>query len=211
MITTNRYNYYEILELSSNAAQNEITTAYERAKLTYSGDNPAIYTIFSENEARELLALIEEAFSVIGNKTLRGIYDQRLLGSKGPIKDIAKDLTYDAILNASKAQFPEAKSSTAKPTFKANETFEHEIKNQKEWDGSLLQKVREYKNITIERMCERTKINIWYVKAIEAMDSENLPAIVFVRGYIIQICRELDLNEKIVADSYMAKYKAKLK
>ena len=211
MITTNRYNYYEILEVGTNAAQHEVTTAYERAKLTYSGDNPAIYTIFSENEARELLTLIEEAFSVIGNKTLRGVYDQRLLGAKGPTKDIAKDLTYEAILNASKAQFPEAKSLTAKPTFKPNEVFEHEIKETKDWNGELLKKVREYKNITLERMCERTKINIWYVKAIENMDSENLPAVVFVRGYIIQLCRELDLNEKIVTDSYMAKYKAKLK
>lgn len=211
MITTNRYNYYEILEVGTNAAQHEVTTAYERAKLTYSGDNPAIYTIFSENEARELLTLIEEAFSVIGNKTLRGVYDQRLLGAKGPTKDIAKDLTYEAILNASKAQFPETKLSTAKPTFKTNESFEHEIKEAKEWDGELLKKVREYKNISFERMCERTKINIWYVKALENMDFENLPAVVFVRGYVIQICRELDLKEKIVADSYMAKYKAKLK
>ncbi len=211
MITTNRYNYYEILEVGTNAAQHEVTTAYERAKLTYSGDNPAIYTIFSENEARELLTLIEEAFSVIGNKTLRGVYDQRLLGAKGPTKDIAKDLTYEAILNASKAQFPEAKSLTAKPAFKTNEVFEHEIKEAKDWDGELLKKVREYKNISLERMCERTKINIWYVKAIESMDSENLPALVFVRGYIIQLCRELDLNEKIVTDSYMTKYKAKLK
>ena len=57
-MTTNRYNYYEILEVGSNAAQHEVTTAYERARTTYSGDNPAIYTIFSENEARELLTLI---------------------------------------------------------------------------------------------------------------------------------------------------------
>ena len=57
-----RYNYYEILELNTNAAQHEISTAYERAKTTYSGDNPAIYTIFSENEARDLMNLIDEAF-----------------------------------------------------------------------------------------------------------------------------------------------------
>ncbi len=211
MITTNRHNYYEILEVGSSAAQHEVTTAYERAKLTYSGDNPAIYTIFSENEARELLVLIEEAFSVIGNKTLRSIYDQRLLGARSPSKDITKDLTYEAILGASKAQFPEAKSPTAKPTFTSNDAFEREIKEAKEWDGELLKKVREYKNISLERMCERTKINLWYVKALETMDPENLPAVVFVRGYIIQLCRELDLNEKTVTDSYMAKYKAKLK
>jgi curved DNA-binding protein CbpA len=207
MMTTNRYNYYEILELGSNAAQHEVSTAYERAKLTYSGENPAIYTIFSENEARELLTMIEEAYSVLGNKTLRSIYDQRLLGAKGPVKD----LTYDSILSASKALLPETKGPAAKPAFKPNEAFEREFKDAKEWDGELLKKVREYRNITIERMSERTKINPWYLKALESLDPENLPAVVFVRGYIIQMCRELNLNEKIVADSYMQKYKAKLK
>jgi hypothetical protein len=207
MTTHNRYNYYEILELSSNAAQHEITTAYERARATYSGDNPAIYTIFSENEARELLTLIEEAYAVLGNKTLRSIYDQRLLSGKGQ----STDLSYDSILSASKALFPEPKQQPAKPQFKADPAFEAEIKKTTEWDGALLKKVREYRNVSIERMSEKTKINPWYLNAIEAMDPENLPAVVFVRGYVIQICRELELDEKAVADSYMRTYKAKLK
>ena len=66
MATLHGTNYYEILELSTNAAQHEITTAYDRARKTYSGDNPAIYTIFSEKEARDLLKLIDEAYAVLG-------------------------------------------------------------------------------------------------------------------------------------------------
>src|SRR4051812_42886990 len=124
MMTVNRYNYYEILELSSNAAQHEVTTAYQRARTTYSGDNPAIYTIFSENEARELLTLIEEAYSVLGNKTLRSIYDQRLLSGKGQMND----LSYDSILDASRALFPEPKHQELKPQYKINEETENEIK-----------------------------------------------------------------------------------
>jgi curved DNA-binding protein CbpA len=208
MMTTNRYNYYEILEVSSNAAQHEVTTAYERARNTYSGDNPAIYTIFSEHEARELLNLIEEAYAVLGNKTLRTIYDQRLLGSKSPVKE----LNYESILNASKAMLPEIKThGPAKPEYKQNEEFERQIKEATDWDGALLKKVREYKCISVERMSERTKINTWYLNAIETMDAANLPALVFVRGYVIQICRQLELNEKIVADSYMKLFKTKVK
>lgn len=205
MLTANKYNYYEILELGSNAAQHEVTTAYERARATYSGDNPAIYTIFSENEARELLTLIEEAYAVLGNKTLRSIYDQRLLSGKVQIQD----LSYDSILNASKALFPEPKQAATKPQFKVDDAFEKEIKEAKNWNGALLKKVREYRNISLERMSEKTKINPWYLNAIEAMDTENLPALVFVRGYVIQICRELELDEKLVADSYMKIYKTK--
>lgn len=205
MITTNRYNYYEILEVGANAPQHEVTTAYERARATYSGDNPAIYTIFSENEARELLNLIEEAYAILGNKTLRSIYDQRLLSGKGPVKE----LSYQAILGASKTQFPEPKAVSTKPQYKVDEELEKQWKECNAWDGPLIKKVREYRNISVERMSERTKINAWYLNAIESMDVENLPALVFVRGYIIQICRELDLNEKLVADSYMKVYKSK--
>lgn len=196
-------NFYEILELNTNAAQHEITTAYERAKTTYSGDNPAIYTIFSDQEARELLSMIEEAYSILGNKTLRSIYDQRLLGQS---KINPEDLTYDSILNASRLIFQETKVDTKKSSFVRNEAFEKEIAECGEWSGDMIRKVREYKNITLEKLSEIIKVNSFYIKAIEAMTPNNLPAPVFVRGYVLQMAKELGLNAKPVADSYMKNY-----
>ncbi len=196
-------NFYEILELSTNAAQHEITTAYDRAKTTYSGDNPAIYTIFSDQEARELLSMIEEAYSILGNKTLRNIYDQRLLGQS---KINPEDLTYDSILNASRLIFQESKVDTKKATFTRNEDIEKEIAACENWTGDMLKKVREYKNVTLEKLSETIKVNSFYIKAIEAMTPNNLPAPVFVRGYVIQMAKELGLNAKLVADSYMKNY-----
>jgi cytoskeletal protein RodZ len=70
--------------------------------------------------------------------------------------------------------------------------------------------VREYKKISIDKLQESTKVNPWYLKSLETMDVKNLPATVFVRGYIIQLAKELGLNEKHVADSYMKIYKEKL-
>lgn len=196
-------NFYEILELSTNAAQHEITTAYDRAKTTYSGDNPAIYTIFSDQEARELLSMIEEAYSILGNKTLRNIYDQRLLGQS---KINPEDLTYDSILNASRLIFQESKVDTKKATFTRNEDIEKEITACENWNGDMLKKIREYKNVTLEKLSETIKVNSFYIKAIEAMTPNNLPAPVFVRGYVIQMAKELGLNGKVVADSYMKNY-----
>ena len=77
-------NYYEILELSTNAAQHEVTTAYERSRKTYSGDNPAIYTIFSQKEARDLLKLIDEAFAVRNVIVHHGSKVDKRLKSKFP-------------------------------------------------------------------------------------------------------------------------------
>lgn len=196
-------NFYEILELNTNAAQHEITTAYERVKTTYSGDNPAIYTIFSDQEARELLSMIEEAYSILGNKTLRNIYDQRLLGQS---KINPEDLTYDSILNASRLIFQESKVDIKKASFVRNEELEKEIADCDNWNGDMLKKVREYKNVTLERLSEIIKVNSYYIKAIEAMTPNNLPAPVFVRGYVVQMAKELGLDNKLVADSYMKNY-----
>lgn len=203
MQATTRYNYYEILELPANAPQHEVTVAYDRARSTYSGDNPAIYTIFSENEARELLVLIEEAYQVLGNKILRNIYDQRLRNGLSSLND----LTYASILEASKQLYPEPKADKSVPAYKKDETFEKEIAAQSNWDGALLKKVREYKNLSVQKVSEITKINGYYVSAIEAMDAGNLPAVVFVRGYVVQIAKALGLDDKKVADSYMKNFK----
>lgn len=199
-----RNNYYDILELNANSAQHEVTKAYERAKATYSGDNPAIYTIFSEQEARELLVLIEEAYSILGNKNLRSVYDQRLLSGRFQLED----LSYDAIITASKQSFPEPKTEEKKADYKKNDAFEKEIAAREEWGGDFLAKVREYKQITTQKMSEITKINHYYIKSIEKMDPQSLPAPVFIRGYVVQMAKLLGLDEKRVADSYMKVLKA---
>ncbi len=70
--------YYEILEISQDAHPNEIRQAYQRAKSTYSQDNPALYTVFTKDETKQLLSLIEEAYSVLSNQVTREAYDQRI-------------------------------------------------------------------------------------------------------------------------------------
>jgi curved DNA-binding protein CbpA len=194
-----RNNYYDILELSSGAAQHEVTQAYDRAKATYSGDNPAIYTIFSEQEARALLVLIEEAYAVLGNKNLRSIYDQRLLSGRFQ----ASDLSLDSILAASKQMTLEPRQEEKKAAYSKDDSFEKEILTRDNWDGDFIKKVRDYKNIPVSKMSSITKVNTYYVTAIEKMDPESLPAPVFIRGYVVQIAKVLGLDEKKVADSYM--------
>jgi curved DNA-binding protein CbpA len=73
-----RQTYYEILEVSSDAPESEIRRAYQRAKATYSQDNPALYSVFTKDETKALLGLIDEAFSVLSNNSSRKAYDQSL-------------------------------------------------------------------------------------------------------------------------------------
>lgn len=211
MNTEMKHNYYEILEVPQTATQQEIALAYEKAKRTYSAQNPALYAIFDKNEAQQLLNMIDEAYAVLANNTYRNIYEKRRQANTFSDNDLSIDSIKAAsveIFNESKIQkdLNELKEKN-KTTFEVDPAFEKEIKNQKEWTGDFLKKVCDYKKVTTEMLHEKTKINPWYLKALETMDGNNLPAPVFVRGYIIQIARYLNLDDKTVADSYMKIYK----
>src|SRR3989344_2128251 len=200
MNTENRHNYYEILEITENATQQEIHLAYENAKMTYSSENKALNSVFSVSEASELRTLIEEAYEVLSNNTYRNIYEKRMLANT-----FAEDeLTVEAIKIASedlfqKAAPPQIVIETANQSI-VNSDFENELATKKEWTGQDLKKAREYRKLSFDELTDITKINPWYIAALEDMDPANLPVEVFVRGYVIQISKALGLKEKIVAD-----------
>ena len=206
MDVNSKYNYYEILEVSPQSHQTEVNQAYEKMKYTYGGDNPAIYTIFSEDEARNMLNLIEEAFSVLGNKSLRSDYDEKMNFSSKQESVVTNTPNRMPPAAADKVK----KGPLFKPEYKVNPTFEAEIKERTDWDGEQIKKVREYKNWTLESLAETTKISGYYIQGIEKLEPGSLPAPVFVRGYVSQLCRVLSLDEKKVCDSFMKYYKKAL-
>ncbi len=208
MNTDMKHNYYEILEVPQNATQHDITIAYEKAKRTYSPQNPALYTIFSADEAQLFRSMLDEAFTVLGNQTYRNIYEKRVQSKTFT----EEDLTAEAIKTASKELFADfqKKPAEAFEPYVHDPEFEKEIAAKSDWSGDDLKRVREYKKITIEFMHEKTKINPWYLKAIENFDIANLPAPVFVRGYLIQMARMMGLRDLVVADSYMKHFRKKI-
>ncbi|MEY4617292.1 MAG: hypothetical protein RJB66_2252 [Pseudomonadota bacterium] len=198
--------YYELLEVLPGSPQHEVSRAYERAKITYASDNPALYTVFSTEEARELLKLIEEAYSVLGNTIYRNRYDEIL---KDPDTRI-EELTFHDIVGPLGATKVDKQKVHFRPTYKVDESMEEMIRHQDVCDGPFLKKVREYKNITLDKLSEITRINPHYLDALEQNDWEGMPAQVFVRGFIVQMSRIYGLDERKTADSYMKLYKANL-
>lgn len=233
---------YEILEISSDASLEDIHKAFSRVKNTYSPNSPALYSVFSREEAEQLLKIIDEAYAVLSNSTKRREYDlslkQRgmLEGAQVRQNQVQLQNTADAvpfntehtipeagavefkperpspfltIVNKEKAS-PQTLSPTGKTRFshyEINPDFEIEIENQKIFDGSFLQKVRQYKRITLDQVSESSRIGRQYLTAVESNDFSSLPAPVFVRGFIIQMARILGINEKLAADSYMKIFK----
>ena len=207
----NKHNYYEILELNENATEQEIYAAYIKAKMTYSVENKELHSVFSADEARELRLLIEEAYEVLSNNMYRNIYEKRLLANTFS----ESDLTAQSIKTASEDFFKndqnfEIKQLILETPIETDTEFEKEILEKKEWSGQDLKRVREYRKLSFDELTDITKINPWYIAALEEMDPAGLPVEVFVRGYVIHIAKALGLKEKIVADSYMRLFRKKI-
>lgn len=218
----NQQSLYEVLEVAQDAPQEEIHQAFLRAKHTYSSDSAALYSVFTKDEADELLRLIEDAYSVLGNPIKRKEYDDKVSGKIspapktpsriGPEPKITPEMLAEADIwgDAKLLRQPtgtDPLGRTALSNYDVNPEFESEIVNQQIWDGTFLQKVREYKNISIDQLTKYTRIGRHYLEALEANDFNSLPAQVFVRGFVAQVSRLLNLNEKIVTDSYMKIFK----
>ncbi len=219
MITENKSSYYDILEVSTSASQQDILLAYQKAMLTYSSSNTALRSTFSETEIAELKQMVEEAFVVLSQQRIQPhieFYEPPVLNlnSISSSAEIIEDIPPIEVAPEVKTMATQAEKADTE--IKADVEAEHdadfdlEIQNCIEWSGAFLKKVREYKKVSIEQLQESTKVNPWYLRALESMDSQNLPATVFVRGYVIQLAKELGLDDKKVADSYMKIYKEKL-
>ncbi|MBD66471.1 MAG: hypothetical protein CME62_14765 [Halobacteriovoraceae bacterium] len=237
-------NYYEILELPTEATLQEIHEAYIRAKNAYSGDSAALYSLMSNDECAKVLEQVEEAYSILGVADKRREYDKArgLNQSQTPegfneeimskpdykpqtnlsemLKDSNSTPNHESVIreNALKEEFKykqehssryEASVSKIQAVkkfglnFEVDNGFEQEIENCSEYTGDFLQKIREYKQVSIERMSEMTKISKTYIRNIEADEFSKLPADVYTRGFVYQYAKCLKLNPDLVATSYI--------
>jgi curved DNA-binding protein CbpA len=194
--------YYDILEIPKTCGQNDILKAYEIIKQAYSPSSPALYTMFTAEEAQQLNSLIDTAFSVLSNPNRRAEYDKEL-------KRESLNLSPETSSSSNQSKNLNTDQSSGKTVFgnyKIDLSFEEKIKSTEVFDGDFLQKIRHYKNINLEQLSEKSKISKSYILAIESHDYDSLPARVFIRGFVVQLAKMLGLNHEQVADSYMDLY-----
>jgi curved DNA-binding protein CbpA len=72
--------------------------------------------------------------------------------------------------------------------------------------GRTLKRIREQRGVELPLISELTKISIMYLRFIEQDCYENLPAPIYLKGFVDQYARVLDLPNEVV-DQYMSHYK----
>jgi DnaJ-class molecular chaperone len=208
-----KQSYYELLEIEPNASQEEILKAYNRARATYGNNSPALYSLFNKEEAQELLKLIDEAYAVLSNQFKRKQYDrggEPAAADPSPGQVPAPTSPKPETQATKTAQAAaEGYGTTKFGKYKIDPQFEETLKSIDCFSGATLQKIRLYKNITLDQIAESTKISRSYLMAVEANDQSRLPAQVFVRGFLVQFGKILGLDGNRVAASYLENLKQK--
>jgi flagellar biosynthesis protein FlhG len=195
--------YYDILELTADATPQEIRSAYLRLKASYSKDNIANYSIYSREETDQMLQKIEESYLILANPERRRAYDHSHQGQQG----FAPSAFQREEVPAPVIPSIQPNHSYHSPVFSTSES-DSLIDQEQDWKGSSLRRIRESKRITLEDLADHTRISKAYLMAIEEETFQKLPALVYVRGFLQQICRRLKLPTDIVVNKYIERLKA---
>ena len=220
-MTDEQRNYYEILEIPTDASPDEIHKGYLRAKNAYSQDSLALYSLISQDECNELLELIEEAYTILSEPNKRRQYDKVRGLNKGmdfrktPVPEVSSPFDNSQELTLKPDADSTAQHSMTKIVakkrfsleFENDTSFEKEIEQTTEFTGEFLKRIREYKNVDLGRLADMTKVSKTYLRYIEEEAWEKLPASVYVRGFVFQYAKCLKLNPELVATSFLYRLK----
>lgn len=178
---------YDVLGVARTAQDDEIRRAYKRQREIFREGGLPTVSVVAPDALRRELARIEEAHDTLLDMVRRRAYDLSTFPDDAP--EIVPARTQSA------AQMAELVMLQAE--------LAREINAETQFSGALLRKVRESQGVEIPDIARVTKISTAHIQAIEGEAPGDLPAPVYVQGFVQQIARFLKLDPAQVAKTYM--------
>ncbi len=195
--------HYDALDVPRSATRDEIERAYHLARVTYADDSLAGYSVFQEGEAPLLRDRLELAYRTLADADARRAYDAELdfESRRNPPEPEAARVAAPPV--------PESFGVAMLPPPRAlagEQGDEDPDEDDAEYDGERLQRVRIRRGIELDEIAGVTKVNPTYLRFIEEERFDDLPAAVYVRGFLKCYARCVGLDPDRVARSYMRRY-----
>jgi flagellar biosynthesis protein FlhG len=184
--------YYQLLEVEATATADEVARSYRRLKEIYATESPAVYGAYAPREIESLQKRFEEAFAVLTDPEKRRAYDEAL-EARASGRFVARVV---------EPLHPLPEEIEGEPP---RESVADLAQPDAEYTGELLRRIRVARGLSVEEIEERTKIARYHVRALEAEKWDNLPASLYVRGFLTNLARELRIPAQRVLETYFAR------
>ena len=182
MVDPEREDYYQILGVARDASRDQVERAYQYCLGLYDDASVATYSLLDAQETAHARERIQNAYKVLGDAQSRRAYDV----SRGWA---APDAPLPEPPPAPSPDAPVVLAPTILPT---------------PLRGADLRRFREARAISLREIATTTKIGVRYLEYIEADRHKDLPASVYLRGFLQQYARAIGLDPRRTAEDYMA-------
>ncbi len=194
--------YYELLEIPRTATRAEVERSYRLSQQTYGEGSLALYSVFEDDDAAAIRDRLDEAYRVLSDPEFRAAYDEgQPVGDSEPHSMSSEEPWHVG------SSSDVATEETGTPAF--DEVVEEyaalEDEADGDFDGVRLRRARLFRGYEINDIADVTKVGGTHLRNIEDENFVDLPADVYVRGFVTAYARTIGLDPKIVVPSYMAR------
>jgi flagellar biosynthesis protein FlhG len=195
--------HYEVLDVGRRAGAEEIERAYRIAREAFADGSVAVYSVFEANELGAIRERIESAYGVLSDPQARSRYDEALAAEpRDRAPRSAGESGAEEQQPAPAAVAERVEEEEQRLPFSALEDLEVEYEEQ-DWGGPGLRRARRRRGLEIEPRAVVSKISPTYLHFLEEESFDELPAPVYVRGFVTAYARAVGLDSQRVARSYM--------
>jgi len=190
--------HYAVLELPTSATADEIERAYRAMRDTYRSESLALYSLFTDRDAATIRERIEEAYRVLSDPDQRRAYDVSSVG-----QDAAADPRSVSSGGGDGGLSGMDGIESASDSFRDLESDIDEEAG--EFDGPKLRRARLRRGFELDQIADITKVSVANLARIEDEEFADLPATVYVRGFVTAYSRTIGLDPTRVVASYLAR------
>jgi curved DNA-binding protein CbpA len=218
MKSIDELDHYELLEIPPTATTGEVDRAYRLSQQTYADGSLALYSVFENFDAAAIRSRLDEAYRVLSDPESRETYDQEFrLKHSEPSSDSEFGSLSTSTAGAASALGAAVSnaltSSDALPEEGAFDAFDEIVEEYDaleedgggDYDGVRLRRTRLFRGYEIEDISDVTKVSGNHLRNIEEENFQDLPADVYVRGFVTAYAKTIGLDPKVVVPGYMAR------
>jgi flagellar biosynthesis protein FlhG len=179
---------YGVLGVTRSANDEEIRRAFKRQREVYGPESVATASLLTPTQHASAMARLDEAHDTLLDAVRRRAYDLSTFPEPEQTEALVARVTKPAL---------------AAEQLMLQSELRREIGPDTEFSGTLLRKVRESQGVELNEIATRTKIARMHLGAIEEELYDDLPAPVYVRGFLTELAKYLRLDPAQVQKTYL--------